>query len=685
MEMLKGFEEFQQKVKHLVERTNELTTPLITELNELTGQSLDLQTHLDKLREALDKNKKVVLSVVGQVKTGKSTLLNSLVFGGETILPRAATPKTARLTVILPADGDSEPGNTAYFYTLEDWKALEEHARMGGDEEGEVVEAALAKLGEAGIAELLGTQAEFPLFEMESYVAEDGKFTDVVKYVEMRVLSSPYSELKIVDTPGTNDTVRSRVKVTTEFLKETDATLFLSSPTQFLDSEDLDLAFRNIPAMSEGIVVIPHFDILYKDMREEFLSVSLPGMTGRAHQRAVEQGAGEHTLRLIDRFFRPENSVCVSAMSHQIGLKLAKGLPLDSEEEQPIYDSFESREWPYESAEELLAVSGIEQLAEMIDQKITRRKGQIILSRPFERLRSEFAVCRSKNERTLDDKRKAIEKMDTQIQELQSEAAVGLKDVKELRDVVHDALSRFAKNARGEYSAPALPHVEVKTSKTDALIAEATEVANTALEEALKDCKRTIQSAAEDLQKDLSVLSGKKLEKHTFESEVASLLQSLHRQLRQIQSSGPIDVSVSMSWDVFDGVRSLLGDLTFGLFGKHNKRKKLEEAWLKAKPNIKKALRGFFFRTVEEWESEALESKVRIEMKLDQEIAERSRRVDELQKAADDKATQLPILKAKWEKSCELQNRLDGALKSLTPQYEEVRILLSADDKEGVE
>ncbi len=40
------------------------------------------------------------IGVVGQVKAGKSSFLNSLFFEGETVLPKASTPMTAGLTIL---------------------------------------------------------------------------------------------------------------------------------------------------------------------------------------------------------------------------------------------------------------------------------------------------------------------------------------------------------------------------------------------------------------------------------------------------------------------------------------------------------------------------------------------------------------------------------------------------------
>lgn len=50
--------------------------------------------------EKIDANRDLQIGIVGRVKAGKSSLLNALLFNGHTILPKAATPMTAALTVL---------------------------------------------------------------------------------------------------------------------------------------------------------------------------------------------------------------------------------------------------------------------------------------------------------------------------------------------------------------------------------------------------------------------------------------------------------------------------------------------------------------------------------------------------------------------------------------------------------
>ena len=48
----------------------------------------------------IEPTRQLHIGIVGRVKAGKSSMLNSLFFGGKNVLPKAATPMTAALTKI---------------------------------------------------------------------------------------------------------------------------------------------------------------------------------------------------------------------------------------------------------------------------------------------------------------------------------------------------------------------------------------------------------------------------------------------------------------------------------------------------------------------------------------------------------------------------------------------------------
>ncbi|WP_162979967.1 dynamin-like GTPase family protein [Helicobacter pylori] len=79
------------------------------------------------LKEMQDTDRNLKVGIIGRVKAGKSSLLNALIFEGVEVLPKAATPMTASLTVLKYAQTLSAQ---VEFYSPKDIAELEnEHAR----------------------------------------------------------------------------------------------------------------------------------------------------------------------------------------------------------------------------------------------------------------------------------------------------------------------------------------------------------------------------------------------------------------------------------------------------------------------------------------------------------------------------------------------------------------------------
>ncbi len=79
------------------------------------------------LKEMQSEDRDLKVGIIGRVKAGKSSLLNALIFEGVEVLPKAATPMTASLTVLKYAKNLSAE---VEFYSPKDILELEnEHAR----------------------------------------------------------------------------------------------------------------------------------------------------------------------------------------------------------------------------------------------------------------------------------------------------------------------------------------------------------------------------------------------------------------------------------------------------------------------------------------------------------------------------------------------------------------------------
>ncbi len=79
------------------------------------------------LKEMQAEDRDLKVGIIGRVKAGKSSLLNALIFEGVEVLPKAATPMTASLTVLKYAQNLSAQ---VEFYSQKDILELKnEHAR----------------------------------------------------------------------------------------------------------------------------------------------------------------------------------------------------------------------------------------------------------------------------------------------------------------------------------------------------------------------------------------------------------------------------------------------------------------------------------------------------------------------------------------------------------------------------
>ena len=254
------------------------------------------------------------LGIVGQVKAGKSSLLNLLLFDGQEVLPKAATPMTASLTHIVKSDRDEIE---IEYYTPEDWKEISDHAReyerakkAGSRNIAAFVEAAaqlveMADKKGLNVRDHLGKKVVHQVpssqlnDELRRFVGSNGDLTPLVKSVTIRS-SQGIADLDIVDTPGINDPIASRSRQAERMLGRCDAVLLLSYAAQFMDSQDVTFFERRIP--QEGIrhrlVIGSKFDSALVDVARDHRGMLEDAMADT--ERRLKAHADEAVARLED-------------------------------------------------------------------------------------------------------------------------------------------------------------------------------------------------------------------------------------------------------------------------------------------------------------------------------------------------------------------------------------------------
>jgi hypothetical protein len=239
----------------------------------------------EKLARFASDEQQLNIAIMGQVKAGKSSFLNALLFDGRQVLPTAATPKTANLTRI--SYGDS-PALEVEYYTPEEWQDLQQLANQQGDTDHIKIARELVdmiKLPNTELQQLLtqGTQRieanslDDLMGKLNQYAGNDGAYTALVK---MTRLYLPIEELKgfdVIDTPGMNDPVLSRTQKTKEEMARCDVVFFLSRSGQFLEQSDIRLLSSQLPqsGVKRIILVAGQYDGAILDAGYDSECVSL--------------------------------------------------------------------------------------------------------------------------------------------------------------------------------------------------------------------------------------------------------------------------------------------------------------------------------------------------------------------------------------------------------------------------
>lgn len=256
-----------------------------------------------KLDEFDEQGRVLQIGIIGRVKAGKSSMLNALLFNGNDILPKAATPMTAALTIMEYSDtvraevefftqsdiDEIKRNHDIYLKELQkltqsklDEQITRKTKRKGlgigttnaltPEEQKEcqdlaVKQASREMKNDATFASYDQyeriKQSGKSLTELEQYkiinaasvdelmngalnkfVAADGEFMPYTKSVTLYIPEQGLQGLRIVDTPGINDPVTSREDRTYQLLQDCDVVLLVSPSGQFLSSEDTELLTR---------------------------------------------------------------------------------------------------------------------------------------------------------------------------------------------------------------------------------------------------------------------------------------------------------------------------------------------------------------------------------------------------------------------------------------------------------
>ena len=332
-------------------------------------------------------HERFVVAVSGQMNSGKSTLLNALLFR-RPVLPHAPTTMTAKIAILQGAECERLEGT---LYTPPEFDGVVRAAAASTIARAELAEARDAAR-RSGIREnkILTSPPRIErsddLADLARYVAVPnlgGTLTPYVKSVSIWADRPWLHQVMVADTPGTNDSNPERDRLTKEWINRADAVVYVTYAGQAgLDADDvkfIDTYLRHIDPRKRIIAVNKC------DTQDDADAI-------RSHFR---QFASSRDLRLQELFADPDQIVLVSGLAGLITAMNEDGTPIPSQfAEEAEFLEFSGWLEP--------GRSGIDALSAKVEERIISTRGADLLLGHRNRIEATFeqATRRAEEERS---------------------------------------------------------------------------------------------------------------------------------------------------------------------------------------------------------------------------------------------------------------------------------------------
>ena len=302
--LLRLFEAYTQKTKktpHTQEKTlnlqalqNELES-LIKQLNDI-GISLKSAKILAQIKASIA-NQTFSIGVTGVLSAGKSTFLNALL--GREILGTSTIPETANLSILRPifADNNSKDNEgvrdfaRVHFWSKQEWAQLKQAGEIGDENLSAFITNTINAFGDK-LDSLLGQGSkDIDLSELKQYTSANNpiKYCNLIKKVEI-FTALPFLQnshnaqdssnannthsLEIVDTPGLDDPINAREKITRQFISRCDLLIHIMNASCAATQVDMDFILECLlrQNVSRLLVVLSRADLLGQNELESSLN-----------------------------------------------------------------------------------------------------------------------------------------------------------------------------------------------------------------------------------------------------------------------------------------------------------------------------------------------------------------------------------------------------------------------------
>lgn len=336
--------------------------------------------------------KELNIAVIGKMNAGKSSFTNALIFKGN-VLPSGPEPTTVTLTDIVYTDDPLKDSKVKVeLLTHSDITDLQTNAKSENAQISQNASALLERINRipGGYEQYVNKEeVEIDLDKLTEFTSTEGRYSGLAKKVTIYKHLDVLKGLKITDTPGFNDPVKSRGETTKNALKDCHIILFIHDYLDKYDQDEIAILLEQVEYSGVSVLV----DIINKmDMHEDIKlsqwSSDIPKFN-RKKEEAIKQIPKEGIKELLAKGRISYVSALMALIGYEVlEYKQKKNDGIDcniSDDTKAFFVAYQNDFSELKSADDFINYSNITDIVDIINQ-LSADKSKYLASYPIQTL-----------------------------------------------------------------------------------------------------------------------------------------------------------------------------------------------------------------------------------------------------------------------------------------------------------
>lgn len=403
------------------------------------------------------------IAIVGAIKAGKSTLINALI--GHDLASTNVTPETATLTKFKYSKNNSLK---VKFYTVDEWNEIWENAQ---EKKADIFLEEYSHLKAEEVKDyLLGKKEIYQEFssidemkeEIVKWTSSQKKEHYFVKELEIGLndLKLP-EQICLVDTPGLNDIIDYRSKITRDYIDSANAVLICVNAKTLRNEEMLTIArvFSKAKYKKDKIYILgTQIDTMnsfenWLTQREEWLKI-----LRREEYFETMLKAKTHLLGISSYAY--SKAITIKTELTEDDIWDLNELKLMNREEarksrKLVEDGLYTKEMVCELKERIINYSRIEHLRDIIQVELLKDFNDSLVKDFVEKykiLKSEINLFGKKHKEILEDKKKELEMTSEELTKKIEAERERVREIEKINDTLEEKIRETTESFNLDFS-----------------------------------------------------------------------------------------------------------------------------------------------------------------------------------------------------------------------------------------